>query len=354
MVTDFTRFARIVGGGGAPVGGAVFQERRPATEEDYAVRQPSRLGFTLVEVLVVIAVIGILIALLLPAVQAARETARRMQCSSHLKQIALALHNYHDSHKVFPPGGITLGTAVDRPPSLTNWAICLLPYLEQEPLHDTYDQSMPNEAPENRATRESSVSIYLCPTDLDTDQLVVPAWGTPRDAGCSYARGSYRCVAGRADRHPNWWDCKQVEWPTGMNPLPNGWRGVLHHVGTGGLVCERFASLQDGSSNTLAFGERHVNSERLNRGTMWAATAVYYNMGTAVPESRTLFVNYDECVAIDPPNDNECKRGWGSYHSGGINFAACDGSVHMLSRNIDMGLFCQLASIAEHKPSALP
>ncbi len=313
-----------------------------------------RQGFTLVEVLVVIAVIGILIALLLPAVQAARETARRIQCSSSLKQIALALHNYHDTHKMFPPGGITLGTAVDRPPSLTNWAICLLPYLEQNAVYETYNQSKANEAPENKTTRETFVSIYLCPSDLATDRLVLPAWGTPHDENCTYARGSYRCVAGRSDGHPNWWDCKQVEWPNGMNPLPAGWRGVLHHVGTGGLTCERLSSLNDGSSSTLAFGERHIKPDQLDRGTMWAATAVYYNMGTAVPESRTLLVDNDECVAVDPVNDNECKRGWGSFHSGGLNFAACDGSVHLLSRNVDMELFCQLCSIAEGKPAALP
>ena len=76
--------------------------------------------------------------------------------------------------------------------------------------------------------------------------------------------------------------------------------------------------------------------------------------GTAVPESRTLLVDYEECVAIDPANENECKRGWGSFHSAGINFAACDGSVHMISRNIDLGLFCQLASIAEGETAAMP
>jgi len=105
-----------------------------------------------------------------------------------------------------------------------------------------------------------------------------------------------------------------------MNRLPYGWRGVLHHVGTGGLTCERFASVCDGTSNTLAIGERHIKTNREERGTMWAATAVYYNAGTAVPQSRTLMVDYFGCKRIDPENYNECKRGWGSFHPGGINF----------------------------------
>ena len=111
-----------------------------------------RLGFTLVELLVVIAIIGILIALLLPAVQAAREAARRSQCTNNMKQLGVAIHNYHDTHKVFPPAGLDYGWAGDantsysRAPSsspvnrfnISGW-VMVLPYLEQSALHDQYD-----------------------------------------------------------------------------------------------------------------------------------------------------------------------------------------------------------------------
>ncbi len=107
----------------------------------------ARLGFTLVELLVVIAIIGILIALLLPAVQAAREAARRSQCTNNMKQLGLALHNYHDTHQVFPPGGLEYGCSsagpnYEQPGKLVknlNGLVLLLPYLEQMPLYDKYD-----------------------------------------------------------------------------------------------------------------------------------------------------------------------------------------------------------------------
>jgi len=113
-------------------------------------------GFTLVELLVVIAIIGILIALLLPAVQAAREAARRAQCQNNLKQIALALHNYHQAVGSFPPGKITEGRCCDRP-SMITWTISILPYLEQQALYDRYDQTKFNEDPANQFVREAMV-----------------------------------------------------------------------------------------------------------------------------------------------------------------------------------------------------
>ena len=120
------------------------------------------------------------------------------------------------------------------------------------------------------------------------------------------------------------------------------------------MTCETFAAVRDGTSNTLAIGERHIFPDRKERGTMWAATAVYYNAGTAVPQSRILTVDYIGCKEMDPDNFNECKRGWGSFHPGGINFAAADGAVRFLSLSIDMNLFCELASIAGSEVGQLP
>ena len=221
-------------------------------------------------------------------------------------------------------------------------------------MDDRYDQEASNEDDANQFVRESRVDLYVCPSDQAMDELVRPVWGTPRDRDCRYQPSSYRCVTGRSDGHPNWWDCQQEEWSTGVNPLPHGWRGVLHHVGTAGLTCETFAAVRDGTSNTLAIGERHIFPDRKERGTMWAATAVYYNAGTAVPQSRILMVDYIGCKEMDPDNFNECKRGWGSFHPGGINFAAADGAVRFLSLNIDMNLFCELASIAGSEVGQLP
>ncbi|MEA1950175.1 MAG: DUF1559 domain-containing protein, partial [Planctomycetota bacterium] len=118
------------------------------------VSQRSEKGFTLVELLVVIAIIGILIALLLPAVQAAREAARRMQCSSNLKQIGVALHAYHAALGCFPPGGITEGPCCSTRSGIS-WSISILPYIEQPMIYDRYDMDRYNEDPANQFVREA-------------------------------------------------------------------------------------------------------------------------------------------------------------------------------------------------------
>ncbi|MEX0818470.1 MAG: DUF1559 domain-containing protein, partial [Pirellulaceae bacterium] len=136
-------------------------------------------GFTLVELLVVIAIIGILVALLLPAVQAAREAARRMQCSNNLKQLGLALHNYHDTLKTFPPGYVSNRPGVEGSSSWCRsggvqgapWTALILPYMEQQNLHDQFNFNVPFQATSNQmAPPNSNVVIpldtYSCPSDV--------------------------------------------------------------------------------------------------------------------------------------------------------------------------------------------
>ena len=115
--------------------------------------RPHRRGLTLIELLVVIAIIAILIVLLLPAVQQAREAARRTSCRNNLKQIGLAIHNYHDAHRTFPPGGITIGGWQDSLNGST-WSVAILPYLDQATLYRRYSFADFNESPANAVVRE--------------------------------------------------------------------------------------------------------------------------------------------------------------------------------------------------------
>jgi prepilin-type N-terminal cleavage/methylation domain-containing protein len=143
-----------------------------------------RPGFTLVELLVVIAIIGVLVALLLPAVQAARESARRMQCSNNMKQIGLGLHNFHSTNKCLPPGAVTgsVSTPVHRRFNIPtrvdhSWTVFLLPYLEQLALYDTYDLRRDWRAPQNRAARESRIPTLQCPSTPDGDRVATLVFG---------------------------------------------------------------------------------------------------------------------------------------------------------------------------------
>lgn len=304
-----------------------------------------RRGFTLVELLVVIAIIGILIALLLPAVQSAREAARRMHCANNLKQIGLAIHMYESANKSLPPGGV-LDT--DTGSHFGNWAISILPNLEMQSLYDSYDETQINEAPVNEALRQSFLDVYICPTESNPTHLDTRATGP--GSNLLWAPGTYVAVTGRANGDP-WWG---NSYGGGGSGLPLEYRGAMHTVGNNGptgdaerkLSTERIADIEDGLSTTLLAGERSIVSPHPRR-TAWAYTYGQYNKSSAYLQTRIFLLDYDQCVEVGGEGgSNPCKRGFSSFHPNGIQFLFCDGSVHLFSTTLDMNLFVAMSTIA--------
>ncbi len=315
--------------------------------------RPRRGGFTLIELLVVIAIIGILVALLLPAVQAAREAARRTQCVNNLKQLGLAIHNYHDSFKTFPPGHISCNTfpnactgGVNLNGSwLTMWAIAILPYIEQQPLADKYNNNLVNWNLANRPVIQTFVAAYTCPSDINTRALAVPESGPASTAAVNapYAPGSYAAVSGvTAVRGGQNWD--------EGNPAPGTNKGILHVNYPNGATVERIADLTDGSSRTLMVGERHTIS-RNRRRIFWAYSYPAYSTGSIHLGSPTAFgvPDYSRCFALPPlgagAHSNDCKRTFASLHPGGVNFSVADASVQFVAKTIDRRILAALVTI---------
>jgi prepilin-type N-terminal cleavage/methylation domain-containing protein len=304
----------------------------------------SSAGFTLVELLVVIAIIGVLVALLLPAVQAAREAARRMQCSNNLKQIVLSAHNFHDTYKRFPPGVLSTPPRGQRftPPSAgTNQYIGTLPYLLPYMELDNIHQQMPKDLFEvNKsfpawwtngptwAMAQTKIGLFLCPsadayrntegtsaslhTFLDTaaspPQLTAEMiWFSIGGGGLNLGRTNYLgCagVIGNAD--PGFWKT---------------WEGVL-------TVRTRhdFSMIQDGTSQTILFGE--VLGGPFQQGGVMEFAYSWMGSG-AMPAGWGL----------DYSNNPSKKPGWwqfGSNHSQVTQFGLADGSVRPVSLNIDI------------------
>jgi len=321
-------------------------------------------GFTLVELLVVIAIIGLLMALLLPAVQAAREAARRASCINNLRQIGAAIHQFHDAKQSFPPGGISPDPCCSNE-SYTSWTIEILPFLEQKAIYELYNQAVTNESIENKAVRETFVPVYSCPSDIARNVKGIPDSGPAADGNLWYMPGSYRGVGGRSDAVSGWWD-NTPEY----GKLPRRWRGVFHVIdgrpGVPGkephLPLENFAAVRDGLSNTIMVGEyctrpskaiiRPKNPTGLTRRTFWAYTHASYNRSDAVSQSRTLLSDYDRCTSLG--NIKPCDRAWGSFHADVNNFLLCDGSVQTFPLAIDMELFANAATIAGKDPRTLP
>jgi prepilin-type N-terminal cleavage/methylation domain-containing protein/prepilin-type processing-associated H-X9-DG protein len=312
-------------------------------------RQPS--GFTLIELLVVIAIIGILIALLLPAVQKVRETANNTVCKNNLKQMGLALLNYHSTNRVFPPGADAPRPEWGSVGGAT-WAIYILPYIEQDSLAKLYHFELSNTAPEQKTVRETLVKTYICPSDHTGDfGLEVPDSGY--GGRPAYRPSSYRGVEGKTlNRNSNdqnkWFDSQL----SGESDGPKEFRGILHVVGINGLTVERLADIKDGASNTLMVGEYSTKTHE-TRDTFWAYSWNQYTMSSAMPQPRTLINDYNACLALSgkqvpfDSGDNACKRAFASFHTNGaLNFAFCDGSVHTIATNIDLNTFTALATIA--------
>src|SRR5262245_17404446 len=304
--------------------------------------QRSRIAFTLVELLVVIAIIGVLIALLLPAIQAARESARRSQCSNNLKQIGLGLANYEHVHKRFPPGAVWSPAAplVRRGSAL----ILVLPYLEEKSLYDAYDFAKLNV--DNAVFPGTSdvigshvVPTFLCPSD-NHDTLI-----------SGRALHNYAASRGPTDVYQNAACMCTIPWTTlSLAPLDDKRRyaGPFTRMGT----ATRANEVTDGLSKTIFFGEvRPGCSEHVTNG--WGKT----NNGNGY--CTTLIpINFDSC---NPNAPDPCNRpcnwntevGFKSAHSGGAQFLVGDGSVHFLPETIDHQTYQYLGAKADGRQVAV-
>jgi hypothetical protein len=292
------------------------------------------------------------VALLLPALQTAREASRRASCANNFRQIGSAIHMYHDAHNGFPPGGVTEGGCCNQT-SFTTWTIQILPFLERSDLYEQYSQGETNEARANRRVRESFVSAYSCPSDINRNVLQAPDSGLGRDR--VYMPGSYRGVGGRSNGI-SFWDSmsnnlvdKKGNVTKVMRNLPHSWRGVFH-VNDGKLSPETSAAVTDGLSNTIMVGEystRRSQTNGLKRRTLWAYTYGPYNKSDVVPQSRTLLGDSDRCNSI-PGLGREavCRRAWGSFHPGVVGFLLCDGSIRHVPLTVDMQCLAASATIA--------
>lgn len=297
-------------------------------------RRRGAAGFTIVELLAVIAIIAVLIALLLPAVQQAREAARRTDCRNHLKQIGLALSNYHDTHKTFPPGAVHNLGKYDVPARAGwAWGAFLLPYLDRGPL---FQQMQVNHIELDALLRDSSLQtlpqtvlpIYRCISDDAPELNAHRAFDSPYrrffPAGKAHlATSNYIAVQGTRWSTPQQWlDEKR-------DPFGTFW-------------CDsrvRLCDVTDGVSNTLFVGER---GDACYSG-VWAGVRNYTGTGDwgnrqpmGVVDIR---VNDPQLTANDPvPRRNGrplCARGFGSRHTGGAHFVFGDGRVLLISDSID-------------------
>ncbi len=301
-----------------------------------------RPGFTLIELLVVIAIIAILIALLLPAVQQAREAARRTQCKNNLKQLGLALHNYHDVYGMFPGGQfvsnpwLAAGNCGAGNCGCWAWSAMILPYLDQAPLYNILQPnapwSLPQQAtnPVTLAEMQKPLAMYRCPSDAApgiNDQLRIPSTG-PGNGNCDTAD----CVPVATSNyvganHP--WELERDTW--------DGVFGRASRTGSitspgGRMRCTSIKDIGDGTSNTIAIGER---AYRLGQTTLRAAN-VYGSSDDSENHSRQGLV-YNMAAGRYKMNDTcaNCSRGFSSPHEGGAQFLLADGSVRFISENID-------------------
>lgn len=280
-----------------------------------------RGGFTLVELLVVIAIIGVLVGLLLPAVQAAREAARRMQCTNHLRQLGLAVHNYESANRRLPSGWIA-SNAHGEPG--WGWAAALLPYMEGNNLHRQIDFGRPIADAQHAAVRTTVVPTFLCPSDTGPNLFEIAAGdGHDHDhTAFSVDQGAHKLFQVSKSNYVGMFGTFEIE------DAPYRGDGMFY-----GNSHIKFSDVIDGLSNTLMSGER---SSRLG-GSLWQGNI----SAAAEPHARILG------VADHGPNDPHAHfEDFSSYHTGGVNFMRADVSVSFISDSIDVGVYQAMATRA--------
>jgi prepilin-type N-terminal cleavage/methylation domain-containing protein/prepilin-type processing-associated H-X9-DG protein len=290
-----------------------------------------RRAFTLIELLVVIAIIGVLVSLLLPAVQAAREAARRAQCINNLSQLALATLNYHAAHEVLPPGSVDPNSPIVEKPSGYHfgWMAQILPYVEQKAVYHAFNFKEGLYVASNTTSRFTNISTFLCPSS--------PSRVTPgRPALSSYA-GCYHDAEA---------------------PIAKDNHGLLFLNSA-----IRLEEIDDGPSHTILIGEKFLTPDL---GWASGTSASLRNTGTVPNNVRPprfgggAFPEYSEDEPVDDMTDPITEEpplggpppappvgGFSSYHAGGVNVALADGAVRFLKNSIDSRVMRLLGSRAD-------
>jgi prepilin-type N-terminal cleavage/methylation domain-containing protein/prepilin-type processing-associated H-X9-DG protein len=296
-----------------------------------------KAGFTLVELLVVIAIIGILIALLLPAVQAAREAARRTQCTNNLKQTALAVHNYTDTYKMLPSAGY------DSTRGHSFW-VALSPFMEQQAFFDRYDYNLGWNEGSNTTLNTIAMNTLLCPScsvkhcTLRTSNYTTHYYGNMGPIGVNVATGLD--YAKRADLETTYGEIAT--------------QGVFT-LGTSKKEIS-FAAITDGLSNTILFGEIAWNKWQAYReyslGLLWQGSSMGATSFAQKSIKWPINIGLQSTSSVYSGFNNNGP--FGSHHPGGANFSLCDGSVRFISETIAMEIYLSAASRDGEETLTLP
>ena len=337
----------------------------------------SKRGFTLIELLVVIAIIAILVALLLPAVQQAREAARRGSCKNNLKQIGVAIHNYHDVHNVFPPalinsGRYNGGVAVNGPILNTNGWQMLMPYYEQIGLYnqmdfsiasnrsDAYGQGLAGLAGDdtfNRQFTKTPIEILMCPSHPDAGLTLTYTGGTPHYHMTDAVRTSYLFATGVF---------------TDYNANYGAYARDVRRGAFGNNGATTMAGMRDGSSNTVIVGEAWGGGGQGTKTSYvygpWGLTGTHtccHGRTVSNSSSYALPANFN---VNNYPRDWHINSVWqgtdplrrtyawvfNSGHTGGAQFVMGDGSVQFMSENMEYHIFGQLTYVSDGQAAQVP
>jgi prepilin-type N-terminal cleavage/methylation domain-containing protein/prepilin-type processing-associated H-X9-DG protein len=289
-------------------------------------------GFTLIELLVVISIIAILIGLLLPAVQKVREAASRTTCNNNLKQMGLAIHNYHDVNKALPPSRVG--------PQHATWFVIILPYLEQDALYKQWDLSRTYyEQP--LTVQNAIVRAYVCPSRgrsaMASTQFEVSSTGIPDSQEHPGTQGDYACNGGQFYN-------AIVDHPLCQGPMCYASSQVN---GSGQVISSQsqtaLKDITDGTSQTFLIGEKHsVRSKEGQSGPSWGEGAIWNG---DFPRNFSRIAGQTNWNLGQGPNDLtgpwHCK--FGSWHPGVCQFLFCDGHVVALANGVDMDTLQKLA-----------
>ena len=304
-------------------------------------------AFTLVELLVVIAIIGVLVSLLLPAVQSAREAARRLNCQNNLHQLALGVLNYESARGKLPIGGQFDANANPATSLLVgeNWVISILPYIEFSSIYDAFDLSGSIVDPINEQPRSTTLGAFMCTSDdRNQDPLVIPG-RTER----TFARGNYACNAGNGPTIQG--------WPNGITgPKSEGWLNPFRRGMMGPNVSVELREVTDGLSNVIMLGEIRAGLSPGDRRGTWAlgsagaSMIAWYGYDGDANGPNACYENADDvagcelslqnqyqtecmsCYSGDQWNDQAAPR---SVHPGGVQVAMGDGSVTWIDDSIE-------------------